>query len=223
MEDRRLAGRAMASARRAGRPSSITRDSDATFTGPEKMKAPSRNASTYIALLRGINVGGHKIIKMDQLRQAFEELGFENVATYVQSGNVVFKSPKKTSAELSKKIEKMVLSRFSMCVPVILRTAEEIGEILTNNPFLKEHGTDVARLYVTFLSLTPQKAALKGLDAIAAGADRFHYHGQEIYLHCPNGFAGTKLSINAFEKALAVGATTRNWNTVNKLYEMARG
>ena len=110
------------------------------------MKAPSRTPSTYIALLRGINVGGHKIIKMDQLRKAFEELGFEDVATYVQSGNVVFKSPKKTSADLSRKIEEMLLRRFSMSVPVIVRTAEEIGEVLTNNPFLKERGIDVSQV-----------------------------------------------------------------------------
>ena len=186
------------------------------------MKAPSRNTSTYIALLRGINVGGHKIIKMDQLRKAFEELGFENVATYVQSGNVVFRSPKKASEQLSGKIEEMLLRRFSMSVPVIVRTAKEVDEVLRNNPFLKERGTDVTRLHVTFLSHTPQKAAVRGLDAIAAGPDRFHCRGQEIYLYCPNGFAGTKLSINAFEKVLAVGATTRNWNTVNKLHEMTR-
>jgi uncharacterized protein (DUF1697 family) len=186
------------------------------------MKAPSRTPSTYIALLRGINVGGHKIIKMDQLRKAFEGLEFANVATYVQSGNVVFKSPKKTSADLSRKIEEMLLRQFSMSVPVIVRTAEEVGEVLRNNPFLKERGIDVTRLHVTFLSLTPQKTAMKGLDAIAAGPDRFYCRGQEIYLHCPNGFGGTKLSINAFEKVLAVGATTRNWNTVNKLHEMAR-
>jgi uncharacterized protein (DUF1697 family) len=186
------------------------------------MKAPSRTPSTYIALLRGINVGGHKIIKMDQLRKAFEELRFEDVATYVQSGNVVFKSPRKTSADLSKKIEEMLLRRFNMSVPVIVRTAEEVEDVLRNNPFLKERGIDITKLHVTFLSLTPHNTAMKGLDAIAAGPDRFHCRGQEIYLHCPNGFGGTRLSINAFEKVLAVGATTRNWNTVNRLYEMAR-
>ena len=186
------------------------------------MKDHPRAPSTYIALLRGINVGGHKIVKMDRLRKAFEELGFKDVDTYVQSGNVVFKSPKIARADLSRKIEGMLLREFSISVPVIVRTAEEIGKVLTNNPFLKERDTDVAGLHVTFLSLTPQRAAIKGLDAIAAGPDRFHCNGQEIYLHCPNGFGGTKLSINAFEKVLAVGATTRNWNTVNKLYEMAR-
>ena len=115
-----------------------------------------------------------------------------------------------------------MLRRFNMSVPVIVRTAEEVDDVLRNNPFVEERGIDVSRLHVTFLSLTPQKTAIKGLDAIAAGPDRFHYRGREIYLHCPNGFGGTKLSINAFEKVLAVGATTRNWNTVNKLYEMAR-
>jgi uncharacterized protein (DUF1697 family) len=185
------------------------------------MKAPSPALSTYIALLRGINVGGHKIIKMEQLRKAFEGLGFENVATYVQSGNVVFRSPGKASV-LSRNIEEMLLHRFKMSVPVIVRTAEEVGEVLRNNPFVKESGIDVTRLHVTFLSLTPQKAAMKGLDSIAAGLDRFYCRGQEIYLHCPNGFGGSKLSINVFEKVLAVGATTRNWNTVNKLYEMSR-
>jgi uncharacterized protein (DUF1697 family) len=186
------------------------------------MKDPSRTSSTYIALLRGINVGGHKIIKMDQLRKAFEGLGFVGVATYVQSGNVVFKSPKKASEDLSNKIEEMLLRRFSMSVPVIVRTAKEVGEVLRNNPFLKESSTDVSKLHVTFLSHTPQKTAVKGLDAIAAGPDQFRCCGQEIYLYCPNGFGGTKLTITTFEKVLAVGATTRNWNTVNKLYEIAR-
>jgi uncharacterized protein (DUF1697 family) len=177
---------------------------------------------TFIALLRGINVGGHKIIRMEQLRKAFEEFGYEDVATYVQSGNVVFKAPAKMSDGLAKKIEEMLLRQFKMSVPVIVRTAEEVGGVLRNNPFLKERGIDVTTLHVTFLSQIPLKTTLQGLDAIKAGPDRFHCSGQEIYLHCPNGFAGTKLSINVFEKVLSVGATTRNWNTVNKLYEMAR-
>jgi len=186
------------------------------------MKNSSPATSTYIALLRGINVGGHKIIKMDELRKAFEELGFDDVGTYVQSGNVVFKSAAKISGDLAKKIEEMVLRRFSMAVLVIVRSAEEMGEVTTRNPFLKESGIDAGKLHVTFLSQAPQKTAVKGLDAIPSGADQFRCRGKEIYLYCPNGFAGTKLSINAFEKVLGVGATTRNWNTVNKLWEMAR-
>ena len=107
-------------------------------------------------------------------------------------------------------------------MPVIVRTSEEIAAVLKNNPFLKESGIETSRLHVTFLSHAPGKMAVKGLDSIAAGADRFRCCGQEIYLYCPNGLGRTKLSINLFEKMLSVGATTRNWNTVNKLYEMAR-
>ena len=186
------------------------------------MNKTPRTTSTYVALLRGINVGGHKIIKMDQLRKAFEGLGYADVATYVQSGNVVFKAPGKASDYLSKRIAEMLLGRFSMSVPVIVRTADEIGEVLRNNPFLQEGGIDTSKLHVTFLSHPPQRTAWKGLDAITGGPDQFRCSDQEIYLHCPNGFAGTKLSIAAFEKVLSVGATTRNWNTVNKLYQMVR-
>jgi uncharacterized protein (DUF1697 family) len=176
-----------------------------------------------VALLRGINVGGHKIIKMDHLRKAFEGLGFTDVATYVQSGNVVFKSPAKISGDLARKIEDMLLRRLSMSVPVIVRTADEMSEAAASNPFLRQIGIDADKLHVTFLSQTPQRTAMNGLDAIAAGADQFRCRGKEIYLYCPNGFAGTKLSITTFEKVLGVRATTRNWNTVNKLQEMARG
>jgi uncharacterized protein (DUF1697 family) len=186
------------------------------------MKDPSRTPSTYVALLRGINVGGHKIIKMDQLRKAFEGMGFKDAATYVQSGNVVLKTSVKMAQDLSNKIEEMLLREFSMSIPVIVRTSVEIAAVLKNNPFLKESGIETSRLHVTFLSRAPERTAVKGLDSIAAGSDRFQCCGQEIYLYCPNGFGGTKLSINAFEKVLSVGATTRNWNTVNKLYEMAR-
>lgn len=188
-----------------------------------KKTPPVPGKSTYIALLRGINVGGHKIIKMDQLRKAFEELGFASVATYVQSGNVVFQPPTEAALNLSEKIEKMVLQRFAMSVRVIVRTSEEIDDVVKNNPFLKQKGVDPARLHVTFLSGTPQNAAVKGLDAIAAGADKFRCRGAEIYLYCPNGLGRTKLSIQAFEKVLSVGATTRNWNTVNQLHQMTAG
>ena len=107
-------------------------------------------------------------------------------------------------------------------MPVIVRTSEEIATVLKNNPFLKESGIETSKLHVTFLSQAPEKTAVERLDSIAAGADRFRCCGQEIYLYCPNGLGGTKLSINLFEKMLSVGATTRNWNTVNELYEMAR-
>ena len=170
MEDGRLARQAMRSARRAGRPSSISsRDGGALFRN-NKMKQPSRTPPTYIALLRGINLGGHKIVKMDRLRKTFEELGFADVKTYIQSGNVVFKAPAQTPAKLAKRIEEKILGQFGFPVPVVVKTAVEIGEVISSNPLLKEKGIDPTRLHVTFLSCAPDKSALKLLDAAWLGS-----------------------------------------------------
>jgi uncharacterized protein (DUF1697 family) len=178
---------------------------------------------TYVALLRGINLSGHKIVKMDQLRKAFEELGFADVKTYIQSGNVVFKAPMQAPENLAKRIEEKVLRQFGFPVPVVVKTADEIGEIIKNNTLVKEKGVDISRLHVTFLSCAPEKNALKMLDTIPAGQDQFRCSGQAIYLHCPNGYHETKLSNNVLEKMLKVGTTTRNWKTVNQLYQMTVG
>ena len=178
---------------------------------------------TYVALLRGINLSGHRIVKMDQLRKAFEELGFEDVKTYIQSGNVIFKGPLQAPVSLAKRIEEKVLRQFGFPVPVVVKTADEIAEVIKNNPLVKEKGIDISRLHVTFLSCVPEKSALKMLDAIPAGGDQFRCSGQAIYLHCPNGYHETKLSNNVLEKMLKVGTTTRNWKTVNQLYQMSLG
>ena len=186
------------------------------------MKQPSRTPSTYIALLRGINLGGHKIVKMDQLRKTFEELGFADVKTYIQSGNVVFKAPAQIPAKLAKRIEERVLHQFGFPVAVMVKTAAEIGEVISNNPLLQKKGIEVTMLHVTFLSCAPDKSALKLLDAAAVAPDQFRCSGQAVYLHCPNGYHATKLGNNVLAKMLKVGATTRNWKTVNELWEMSR-
>ena len=179
--------------------------------------------STYVCLLRGINVSGHKIVKMEKLRAAFEALGFSDVKTYVQSGNVVFKAPKQASAKLTETIADKVLSEFGFSVPVIVRTADEISAVIRNNPFLKEKGIDVSKLHVTFLGKSAPPSALEGLSAIVAGPDRYYCSSDAIYLHCPSGYGETRLSNNALEKILSIQATTRNWNTVKKLREMSAG
>jgi uncharacterized protein (DUF1697 family) len=176
--------------------------------------------SYYIALLRGINIGPHKRIKMEALQQAMRELGFDDVKTYIQSGNVVFKTATTDATRLANKIEKKLLSAFGFPVPVIVRTPAELHQVIQKNSFLKESGIDSAKLHVTFLSGSPEKAVLKSLDTIAAGPDRVRWNDKEIYLHCPNGYGETKLSNSTLEKALSVQATTRNWETVTKLYEM---
>ncbi len=178
---------------------------------------------TYVALLRGINLGGHKIVKMDQLRRAFQGLGFDDVKTYIQSGNVVFKGRAQAPENLVKRIERKVLRRFGFPVPVVVKTAAEIGEVIKNNPLLKEKGIDLSKLHVTFLSRAPEKGALKMLDAIAAAPDQFRCSGAAVYLYCPNGYHETRVSNNVLEKTLKVGTTTRNWKTVNQLYQMAVG
>ena len=177
---------------------------------------------TYIALLRGINVSGHKIIKMDELRKSFGALGLGDVQTYVQSGNVVFKAPKQSSERLSKKIREKIARDFGFSVSVIIRSSEEVRRAIENNPFLKQRAIDSSKLHVTFLSKAPEKAGLRVLEKLTAKPDQFRYSGTEVYLYCPDGYGRTKLSNNALERVLAVTATTRNWNTVNKLYEMSR-
>jgi uncharacterized protein (DUF1697 family) len=173
---------------------------------------------TYIALLRGINLGKHNRIPMGKLQQAFEGLGFEQVRTYIQSGNVIFNAG--TASNLCQKIEEKIRSDFGLAVSVISKTAEELGDAIRNNPFLKKGGVDHSRLHVTFLSSVPAAAAEK-LDRLRAGPDQFCCAGLEVYLYCRDGYGRTKLSNAAIEKALSVRATTRNWRTVNQLYQMA--
>jgi uncharacterized protein (DUF1697 family) len=177
--------------------------------------------ATYIALLRGINVGGHKIIKMDQLRRSFEALGFKNVRTYVQSGNVIFEAAKRSPQKMVAAIERRILDEYGFEVVVIVRTAEEMSRAIEKNPFLREDGIDRTKLHVTFLSHVPARDVLSKLDAVDAGKERFCCLDSEMYLHLPNGAGESKLSITLFERVLSVSATSRNWNTVNKLAELA--
>ena len=178
---------------------------------------------TYVSLLRGINVGGYKPIKMGELRDAFAAVGFEDVKTYLQSGNVVFKAPSQACENLAKRIQEKVFRQFGISVSVLVKTPNELNTVMKNNPFVKETGIDTSKLHVTFLAQAPEKTALKMLDAIAATPDQFRHSGMAIYLYCPNGYGETKLSNNALEKLLKVAATTRNWKTVNQLYEMSLG
>jgi uncharacterized protein (DUF1697 family) len=174
----------------------------------------------FVAMLRGVNVGGN-ILKMDRLRELCDQLGFTDTKTYVQSGNIVFESTQPASA-LCSLIEKRLNGETRLPVSVIVRTPAELVKIISCNPFLKEKGIDLSKLHVTFLAKPAGKDALKTLAAINAGSDRLHISGKEVYLHCPNGYGETKLSNNALQKVLGVNATTRNWNTVNKLSEMAK-
>ena len=176
----------------------------------------------YIALLRGINVGGHKKVPMNQLRVMFEGLGFKQVRTYIQSGNVIFEAIKSSPADLSLQIEKKILAEFGFPSSVITRAREEMGKAIQNNPFVKESRLDPAKVYVAFLSHAPKAEAVKKLEALASKSEQLRHSGREIYLYYRDGMGRAKLTGSVLEKALAVIATARNWNTVNKLYELAQ-
>jgi uncharacterized protein (DUF1697 family) len=171
----------------------------------------------YIALLRGINVAGKKVVKMESLRASFEALGVSWVRTYVQSGNVIFEAAKTFPRELSKIIMERISSDSGFSIPVVLKTEDEMKEIVRENPFVKEEEVDSSKLHVAFLSELPGEDAKERIDALNARPDQFRVRGREIYLYCPNGYGRSKLSNNALERALSVGATTRNWNTVSTL------
>jgi uncharacterized protein (DUF1697 family) len=175
----------------------------------------------YIALLRGVNVG-QNLLKMDRLRQLCGGLGFVNVVTYVQSGNIVFEADGSAS-DCGRAIEQCLAGETRLPVTVIVRTPAEMRSIIRGNPFLDDKTIDRSKLHVTFLAGAAAKEGVAKLSAIKAGADQFRAAGKEVYLHCPSGYGTSKLANSAIEKALAVRATTRNWNTVNKLYEMVSG
>jgi uncharacterized protein (DUF1697 family) len=176
----------------------------------------------YISLLRGINVGGHKKVKMEALRASFEALGFEQVKTYIQSGNVVFKTGKVSPAALSKRIEETIMRDFGFPASVIVRSGAELGKIIAANPFLTQRGIDHEKLHVTFLSDVPATPALKKLAEFTVAPDQSQCEGKEIFLYLPNGFSASSLWKVPWEKALAVVTTTRNWKTVNVLHQMCR-
>jgi uncharacterized protein (DUF1697 family) len=176
----------------------------------------------YIAMLRGINVGGHKLVKMEKLRSSFEALGFESVKTYIQSGNVVFKARKSSTSALSKKIEEMIVQEFGFSVSVITRSSDELEKTIKNNSFVNQPGIDPERLHVMFLSEVPAPAALRKLSDLTAAPDRCHGLGTEIYFHLPNGASQSVLMKSPVDRILGVVTTTRNWKTVNALRQLCQ-
>jgi uncharacterized protein (DUF1697 family) len=174
----------------------------------------------YISMLRGINVGGHKLVKMDRLRTSFEALGFSQVRTYIQSGNVVYKSGSTSGAQLSKKIEARILADFGFPVRVITRTQAEFRKVVAQNPFASDRAIDQTKLHVTFLSDAPGAAGLKKLAKLTVAPEQTCCVGKEVYLYLPNGVGESRLMKSPWEKELLVGTTTRNWKTVNTLHHM---
>ena len=176
----------------------------------------------YIAMLRGINVSGQKIIKMEDLKKAFQAMHFERVTTYIQSGNVVFGAPSAETGELQTRIKSRLLKTFGFDIPVVIRTADELEEVTKRNPFKKIDAAKGEHLYVSFLSDTPAKAAVGELKKVESDVDDIRPSGKEVYILCRKSYAKTIFSNSLIEKKLGVSSTTRNWNSVQKLLSIAK-
>jgi len=176
---------------------------------------------TKIALLRGINVGGNRKIKMADLRDALTSLNFSNLQTYIQSGNVVFDANSTSSnAEIATAIQQLILSEFGHDVPVVVFGADLLKEITAHNPF-KHHEGFLNRLYVSFFNAEPNSEVTEDFNTLIFKGDLFEIHSNYIFVLYETKLSKSKLTNNLIEKELNVQATTRNWKTVLKLLELS--
>jgi uncharacterized protein (DUF1697 family) len=174
-----------------------------------------------IAMLRGVNVGAHNRMKMDVLRDLCGSLDLRDVQTYVQSGNVVFRTKERNLASLAKKIRGAIEKKFGFAPEVVLRTTSELREAIANNPFAGVKNIEPGKLLVDFLAGDPGDEARKSVLAVKTDPEKVYAQGRELYIYFPNGAGRSKLSWGALEKILKTPGTTRNWNSVTKLLEMA--
>lgn len=176
---------------------------------------------TYISLFRGINVGGNHQVKMTELRALHETLGFQNVTTYIQSGNVVFTADETETGLLARRIEDTFALKFGFQSGVIVRSAAELAETIVHNPF-PQHALDAPKfLLVVFLASQPEPTALEMLRQAYSGPEEFQLNGQELYIFYPDGSGRSKFTLPLIEKRLGTAGTGRNWNTVLQLRTLA--
>ena len=176
--------------------------------------------TTFVALLRAVNVGGNNKIAMPALRSTFETLGYSDVTTYIQSGNIVFDSELRKSTALVAKIEAAISRDFGLTIDVVIRSARELTTVIESNPYLGRVANPLA-LHVVFLNQSPDPARINTLDRTRFEPDEFTLGPRELYLHCPEGVGKSKLPSALLTKLAPAPATMRNWNTVNKLADLA--
>jgi len=174
---------------------------------------------TIVCMLRGVNVGGHNQIKMDALRALCASLSLKDPQTYVQSGNVVFRSDERNLVRLSEGIESAIEKKFGFRPEIVLRCAPDLKEIVARNPFAKRLGLDPGKLAVIFFKETPGAEACENLLQTKADDEEIHTAGREFYIYFSRGMGQSRL-FAAIGRKLKSG-TARNWNTVTKLLEMA--
>jgi len=177
--------------------------------------------TTYISILRGINVSGQKIIKMDALKKMYENLNFEDIQTYVQSGNVIFSSKENEPKKLEKIISSKIKTQFGFDIPVIVLSAKTLETIIKNNPFAKDKLKDISFLHVTFLADKTEQFSKESIIEKKLPNEEIEFTSNAVFIYCPNGYGKTKLNNNFLENKLKVQATTRNWKTTNELLKLA--
>ena len=173
---------------------------------------------TYIALLRGINVSGQKLIKMADLRVSLEKAGFKGAKTYIQSGNIILQSAEEDPKVIEEQVKSLILKDFGFDVPTFVTTAEYLEDTVKNNPFPE---AEMKKIYVSLLDEKPEQERVDALNAADFSPEEFVIDDMRVYLFAALGAAKSKLSNNYFESKLKVKATSRNWNTINKLIALA--
>ncbi len=176
--------------------------------------------TTYVSLFRGINVGGNRKVGMKDLKEMHEALGFENVVTYIQSGNVVFTWNGEDIKHVQQRIEQSFEKKFGFSGAVIVRTLDELNKIIEKNPFRNSPDKESKWIVVMFLATHPDSTAQEALHKAYAGPEEILVLGQEVYIYYPDGIGRSKLTNNLLEKKLKTVGTARNLNTVLKLQEL---
>ena len=176
--------------------------------------------TTHLALLRGINVSGHNMIKMEALKTTLENIGFQNVQTYIQSGNVFIDTDEENAASVGFKIKQEIFKVFGHEVPIVVIGVVDLKACLKNNPFLKEKELDTKKLYVAFVSMELQNDRINDLRISQFKPDEASIDGSRIYIKYAVGAGKTRFDQKYIEKRLNLTATIRNWNTVTQLLKM---
>jgi len=167
-------------------------------------------------------MAGHNKIQATELSALYHKMGFKDVRTYIQSGNVIFSLDEKTDINrVESEIESAILKKFNYNIPVLIRTISEINKVISENPFIDEMNFDPSRLAVIFLHEMPSGEQIEKVKNVDYPPDKFKIIGKEIFIYCPNGFGKTKLYTNFFENKMKVTGTARNWKTINNLLEIA--
>jgi len=178
--------------------------------------------TSHVALLRGINLGGKNSLPMKTLVAIFQEAGCEDVTTYIQSGNVLFKASASLASRLPSVISETLQQKLGLKVPVLIRSTKALCALARRNPFVNKNA-DAKTLHVVFLRDKPSAALVRSLKPGFAAPDAFSVAGQEVFLHCPNGYGRSRLTPAYFDKALQSVCSVRNWRTVTTLCDLAAG